>query len=94
MPLSELAVPNRVVGVRSVRKKLDAGKLTRLFLARDAHHSLVSDLASDAQKAGISVEWIESMAVLGRACAISRGAAAAGILVLQERESPEVRRYL
>jgi large subunit ribosomal protein L7A len=91
VPLNKLAVPNRVVGVRAVRKKLDAGRLSRLFLARDAQDSIVSGLARDAQKAGIPVEWADSMIVLGRACAISRGAAAAGITDLQETGSPEAR---
>jgi large subunit ribosomal protein L7A len=93
VPLNKLAVPNRVVGVKAVRKKLDAGKLSVLFLARDARVSLVSGLARDARNAGIPVEWVDSMIVLGRACAISRGAAAAGVTDLRETGSPETRGY-
>ncbi len=79
MPLNELAVPNRLVGVRTVRKALGAGKLKKLFLAKDARRSLINDLEADAREAGVQVEWVESMVLLGRACAINRGAAAAGI---------------
>ncbi|GAB6280104.1 MAG: ribosomal L7Ae/L30e/S12e/Gadd45 family protein [Thermovirga sp.] len=79
MPLDELAVANRVVGIRAVRKALNAGRLKKLFIADDARRALVAGLEEDAQKAGVPVERAQSMIMLGRACAISRGAAAAGI---------------
>lgn len=79
MPLNELAVANRVVGIRSVRKALLAGRLEKLFIADDARKALVSGLEEEANKAGVVVERAESMILLGRACAIGRGAAAAGV---------------
>jgi len=81
MPLNELAVPNRLVGVRSVKRALLAGNLRKLFLAADARTSLVEDLERMAREAGIQVEWADSMVMLGRACAIGRGAAAAGVAI-------------
>ena len=81
MPLNELAVPNRLVGARSVRRALQSGTLKKLFLAADASSSMVKDLEKMAEEAGIKVEWAESMVILGRACAIGRGAAAAGIAI-------------
>ncbi len=84
MPLKELAVVNRVVGIRSVKKALLAGTLKKLFLAGDARRSLVSGLEEAAKKAGVPVESVESMILLGRACAISRGAAAAGIVLWED----------
>ncbi len=87
MPLNELAVPNRLVGARSVRRALQSGNLKKLFLAADARASLVEDLQKLAEQAGIKVEGAESMASLGRACAIGRGAAAAGIA---SRKGPPV----
>ncbi|MFA5622541.1 MAG: 50S ribosomal protein L7ae [Thermovirgaceae bacterium] len=86
MPLNELAVPNRVVGVRSVKRALLAGNLRKLFLAADARTSLVEGLERMAREAGIKVEWADSMVLLGRACAIGRGAAAAGIAI--RKDSP------
>lgn len=80
MPLNELAVANRVVGIRSVKKAFLAGTMKKLFLAGDARRSLVSGLEEAAKNAGVPVESVESMILLGRACAISRGAAAAGIV--------------
>jgi len=81
VPLNELAVPNRLVGARSVRRALQSGNLKKLFLAADARASLVEDLQKMAEEAGIKVEWADSMTILGRACAIGRGAAAAGIAI-------------
>jgi len=81
VPLNELAVSNRLVGARSVRRALQSGTLKKLFLAADASSSMVKDLEKMAEEAGIKVEWAESMVILGRACAIGRGAAAAGIAI-------------
>ncbi len=79
--MNELAVSNRLVGARSVRRALQSGTLKKLFLAADASSSMVKDLEKMAEEAGIKVEWAESMVILGRACAIGRGAAAAGIAI-------------
>jgi large subunit ribosomal protein L7A len=80
VPLNELSVVNRVVGIRSVRKALLAGRLEKLFIADDARRTLVSSLEEEAKGAGVPVERAQNMILLGRACAISRGAAAAGIV--------------
>lgn len=87
MPLNELAVPNRLVGTRSVRKALQSGVLRKVFLAADARGSLVKDLERMARESGVKVEWADSTAILGRACAIDRGAAAAGIVI---RKGPPI----
>ncbi len=87
MPLNELAVPNRLVGTRSVRKAIQAGVLRKIFLAADAKGSMVKDLERMARESGIKVEWAESMVILGRACAIDRGAAAAGLTI---RKGPPI----
>lgn len=79
MPLSELAVENRVVGAHQVRQRLRDHCLKKLFVAEDADPGLVSWLVEEAQRQGVVVEHVFSMKTLGRACAIDRGAAAAGI---------------
>ncbi|MDI9371183.1 MAG: 50S ribosomal protein L7ae [Synergistaceae bacterium] len=79
MPLNELAVPNRLTGERQVRRALRAGRLVKLFIAEDADASVIRGLEEEALNANIPVERVESMVMLGRACAISRGASAAGI---------------
>lgn len=79
LPLNELAVPNRVTGERQVRRALDAGRLRKLFIAEDADPSLTRTLEEEARRQNIPVERVDSMLRLGRACAITRGASAAGI---------------
>jgi large subunit ribosomal protein L7A len=77
--LNELAVPNRVTGERQVRRTLKAGRLRKLFIAEDADPSLIGTLEEEARRQNIPVERVDSMLRLGRACAITRGASAAGI---------------
>ena len=79
MPLNELAASNRIAGERQVRRMLKAGRLRKLFLADDADPLVVRSLEEEALRLNIPVERAESMVRLGRACAISRGASAAGI---------------
>ena len=79
MPLNELAVPNRVTGERQVRRTLKAGRLRKLFIAEDADPSVIGNLEEEARRHNIPVERVDSMLRLGRACAITRGASAAGI---------------
>lgn len=79
MPLGDLATPRCVVGARQVYKKLLMGELEKVFLARDADPSLVQPILIEAQRQLLTVEWADSMKLLGRACAVQCKAAAAGI---------------
>jgi large subunit ribosomal protein L7A len=79
MPLSELASEDRVVGIRSVVRRLEKGELRKVFLSRDAEAELVLAVEEEALRRGVDVEWVEESLLLGRACAISRPAAAAGL---------------
>ncbi len=79
LPLNELAVPNRVTGERQVRRTLAGGRLRKLFIAEDADPSVIKNLEEEARRQNIPVERVDSMLRLGRACAITRGASAAGI---------------
>ncbi len=79
MSLQELAVPSRVTGERQVRRYLQRGELLKLFIADDADSGIVSQILAEAQEKSIPVERVASMVLLGRACAISRGASVAGI---------------
>lgn len=79
VPLCELASPDRVVGLHQVQRKLQTGELRKLFLAKDAEFRLVQALEEEALQRGLDVEWVDEALLLGRACAISRSAAAAGL---------------
>lgn len=80
MPLNELAVAERVVGEKEVRRALSRGVLRKVFVALDADAEKSRALLLDAEAAGVEVEQVESRLILGRACAIDRSAAAAGLL--------------
>lgn len=80
MPLNELAVPGRVIGEREVRRALEKNSLKKIFIATDSDPKIVAGLTEAAQKAGIDIETVDSKLKLGRACAIERSAAAAGVL--------------
>ncbi len=79
MPLNELAVSSRLVGTKKLVRALKAGKVCKVFLARDADTALTAPIEREAVAAGIPVEWVSSRQVLGRACCIDRPAAVAGI---------------
>ncbi len=79
MPLNELAVPGRIVGAGKVRKALERGEVSKLFIASDAEKSLVAPFLEVAAHQKIPVEIAESKKKLGRACAIGCGTAIAAI---------------
>ena len=70
----------KVVGAKQVRRALAAGRVKRLFLARDADPQLTHPLAEQAGAQGIEAVWFGSMKELGRDCGIAVGAAVAAEL--------------
>ena len=80
MPLNELAVPERVVGEREVRRAIGKGVLRKVFVATDGDERVIKPVLEAAAELGVEVEEVDSKLKLGRACAISRPAAVAGLL--------------
>ena len=74
---SELTNSAKVVGVKQVRRALNAGRAKRLYLARDADPQLTLALAEQAREQGVEAVWLGSMRELGRDCGIAVGAAVA-----------------
>ncbi|GHV35760.1 50S ribosomal protein L7ae [Synergistales bacterium] len=90
MSLSELAVPERVVGEREVRRAMALHLLRKIFVAdynaspqkqRRTHGNAktLADVVKAAELAGIEIEKVDSRLTLGRACAIDRPASVAGL---------------
>jgi large subunit ribosomal protein L7A len=88
--LSELAVPERVVGEREVRRAMALNLLRKIFVAEDdallqkqrrARGGVKTfvDVIKAAELAGIEIEKVDSRVALGRACAIDRPASVAGL---------------
>ena len=80
MPLNELAVPERVVGEKEVRRAMSKGLLRKIFVAEDSDAKISAGLLEKAGDLGLEIEKVDSKLKLGRACAIDRAAAVAGLL--------------
>ena len=77
---NELTNSAKVVGVKQVRRALNAGRAKRLYLARDADPQLTGPLAEQAREQGVEAFWLDSMKELGRDCGIAVGAAVAAAI--------------
>ena len=78
--LDELNTSRKVVGIKQLRKSLKEGKVLRAYAAENADPRLTDPLADECLRYGVELVWVPTMADLGKACGISVGAAAAGIL--------------
>jgi large subunit ribosomal protein L7A len=81
--LNELAVPERVVGEREVLRAMNKGVLRKVFVATDSDEKVIKPLCKAASRSGVEVEEVDSRLKLGRACAIDRPAATAGLLKIK-----------
>ena len=70
----------RVVGTKQLLRALDAGKVARAFVAKDADLLLTKRVVDRCFDRNIPCTQVESMEQLGRACGIDVKAAAAGLL--------------
>ena len=77
---NELTNSAKVVGVKQVRRALNAGRAKRLYLAEDADPQLTRPLAEQARDQGVETFWLGSMKELGRDCGIAVGAAVAAVI--------------
>ena len=78
--LTELKTQRKVVGIKQLRKSLRNGTIIRVFLAENADPGLMEPLAEECARLGVETVFVPTMAELGKACGISVGAAAAGLL--------------
>ena len=79
--LDQLKTHRRVVGIKQLRRALKEGSVQGAFLARNADPALTEPLVELCESLGVEICWIGTMSELGKACGISVGAAAAGILI-------------
>ena len=69
-----------VVGAKQLRKALQNGRASQVFLAKNADPALTEPLAALSKEYDIPVAWVSSMQDLGKHCGIEVGAAAAAAL--------------
>ncbi len=77
---TELAASPKVVGAKQVRRALNAGTATRLYVAQDADPALLQPLVQLAVNKRIPVEQMPTMKQLGSDCGIAVGAAVAALI--------------
>lgn len=74
------AAKKRSVGINQTLKALGKGQVQMAFVARDAEEQVLRELRARCQKEQIEMVTVDSMSILGKACGIEVGAAAAAIL--------------
>lgn len=77
---TELAASPKVVGAKQVRRALNAGTATRLYVAQDADPALLQPLEQLAAEKAVPVEQVPTMKQLGTDCGIAVGAAVAALI--------------
>ena len=75
--LAELAGKRFVVGAKQLRKALQSGKASFVYLAKNADPAITLPIAEQCKLNSVPCAWVGSMQDLGRACGIEVGAAAA-----------------
>ena len=78
--LAELSGRKIVVGTKQLRKALESGKATFVFLAQNADPAITEPIAALCQTYNVDIAWVRSMTDLGHACGIEVGAAAAAAI--------------
>ncbi len=78
--LTDLNTPNKVVGVKQLKKALRDGSAKKVFVAQNADPKLTNPIYTSCQSMAIPVETVSTMEELGKACGIEVGAAVAALL--------------
>ena len=62
------------------KKAVEAGRARYVFLAENADPAVIEPIVLLCRSKEVQTAWVPSMAVLGRACGIEVGAAAAAVV--------------
>lgn len=76
----DLAGKRLAVGTKQLKKAVIAGAAADVFLAENADPAVTQPLVALCREHDIHITWVRTMAILGRACGIEVGAAAAAVL--------------
>ncbi len=78
--LTEIAGRKTVVGAKQLRKALMSGRARQVYLARNADPAMTEPVEALCRQLQIACVWVSTMALLGQACGIEVGAAAAAAI--------------
>lgn len=79
-PLANLRGHKVIVGIKQLKKALNAGQANQVFLAENADPALTEPLEALCLANNVCYAWVPSMVDLGHACGIDVGAAAAAVV--------------
>jgi large subunit ribosomal protein L7A len=65
------------IGTKQTLKMVELGKASEVFVANDADPRITSKIVNLCKKMGVTVSYVDSMKLLGKACGIEVGAAVA-----------------
>ena len=77
-----------VVGVKQTLRMIEQGRLSEVYIAKDADSFVTKGVERAAEKSGVRVTRVPSKRQLGARCGIEIGAAVAGI-VLPDRKTAD-----
>ena len=69
-----------IVGTKQTLKHLDGGKISEVFIAKDADQRVTAKVIQLCEKSRIRVNFVDSMRKLGKAAGIEVGAAVVALL--------------
>jgi len=68
------------IGTKQTARAIEKGHTKLVFVARDAEEHVTREIVKIAQEKNLELIVVDSMIVLGKACGIEVGAAAAAVL--------------
>ena len=75
--LEDLKTGSKLVGLKQSTRAVCEEKAVAAFVARDAQDTVKNPFVALCDEKGVPVEWVDTMAHLGKACGIDLGAAVA-----------------
>lgn len=78
--LEDLKTGKRLVGLKQSTRAVSEGKAVAAFVACDAQDAVKEPFVALCKQQGVCVEWVDTMAHLGRVCGIELGAAVAVLI--------------
>ena len=75
--LESLKTAKKAVGLKQCVKAVENGKAKKVFIAKDADAAIVDPLKQLCETKRLTVIYVDSMKILGKACGIDVGASAA-----------------
>jgi large subunit ribosomal protein L7A len=68
------------IGTKKATRMVELGKVSEVFVAKDADPRLTIRMVNLCKKMGVEVTYVDSMKMLGKACGIEVGAAVAAVV--------------